>query len=110
MGLLSSEQVPLMGSPAHSLAEHLLTMLSYKAGERDMVILHDIIDIEWPNNTKVRIIHNRAGKNGPAAPVLAGPVFLKLKMKCNFYKKELINKSASVIFVLVRLIILSYNR
>ena len=55
MGLLSSEQVPLMGSPAHSLAEHLLTMLSYKAGERDMVILHDIIDIEWPNNTKVKI-------------------------------------------------------
>ena len=53
MGLLSSKQVPLMGSPAHSLAEHLLTILSYKDGERDMNILHNIIDIEWPNNKKV---------------------------------------------------------
>ena len=52
----------------------------------------------------------RAGGNGPAAPVLAGPVFLKVKMKFNFYKKQLINKSASVIFVLVRLIIFNYNR
>ena len=54
--------------------------------------------------------YNRAGGNGPAAPVLAGPVFLKVKMKFNFYKKQLMNKSASVIFVLFRLIILSYNR
>ena len=51
-----------------------------------------------------------AGRNGPAAPVLAGPVFLKVKMKFNFYKKEVSNKSAGVIFGLVRLIILSYNR
>ena len=28
----------------------------------------------------------RAGGNGPAAPVLAGPVFLKVKMKVYFYK------------------------
>ena len=55
------------------------------------------------------IISFRAGGNGPAAPVLAGPVFLKVKMKFNFYKKQVINKSASVIFGLVRLIILSYN-
>ena len=55
-------------------------------------------------------MHVRAGGNGPAAPVLAGPVFLKAKMKFNFYKKQLMNKSASVIFVLFRLIILSYNR
>ena len=53
MGLLSSEQVPMMGSPAHSLAEHLLGMLSYKDDERDMIILHNIIEIEWPNNTRV---------------------------------------------------------
>ena len=52
----------------------------------------------------------RAGGNGPAAPVLARPVFLKVKMKFNFYKKQLMNKSASMIFVLFRLIILSYNR
>ena len=51
----------------------------------------------------------RASGNGPAAPVLAGPVFLKVKMKFIFYKKQVINESASVIFRLVRLIILSYN-
>ena len=54
--------------------------------------------------------YGRAGGNGPAAPVLAGPVFLKVKMKFNFYKKQLMNKSASMIFVLFRLIVLSYNR
>ena len=55
MGLLSSAQVPLMGSPVHSLAEHLVTMLSYKAGERDMIVLQNIIDIDWPDGTKVKI-------------------------------------------------------
>jgi len=44
----------MMGSPAHCLAQHLLTMLSYRPGERDMIILHDIIDIEWPDNPKVK--------------------------------------------------------
>ena len=52
---------------------------------------------------------SRAGGNGLAAPVLTGPVFLKVKMKFNFYKKETMNKNASVIFRLVKLIILSYN-
>ena len=56
MGLLSSEQVPLMGSPTHCLAQHLLTMLSYRPGERDMIVLHDIIDIEWSDNTQVKRI------------------------------------------------------
>ena len=55
-------------------------------------------------------MHSRAGGNGPAAKVLAVPVFLKVKMKCNFLKKEVINNSASVIFGLVRLIILNQNR
>ena len=52
----------------------------------------------------------RASGIGAAAPVLAGPVFLKVKVKYHFYKKQTIYKSASVIFELVRLIILSYNR
>ena len=51
----------------------------------------------------------RASRNGPAALVLAGPVFLKVKIKFHFYNKQVINKSASVIFGLVRLIVLSYN-
>ena len=41
---------------------------------------------------------------------MAGPGFLQVKMKFNFYKKQVIDKSASEIFGLVRLIILSYNR
>ena len=47
----------------------------------------------------------RAGGNGPAAPVLAGPVFLNVKNRSpflqkaevHFYKKQVVKKSASVI-------------
>ena len=49
---------------------------------------------------------NRAGGIGPAAPVLAGPVFLKVKTKFHFCKRQVINKSASVILGLIKLIIL----
>ena len=48
-----------------------------------------------------------ASENGPAAPILAGPVLLKVKMKFSFYKKQVLNKSAGVIFRLLRLIIVS---
>ena len=41
----------------------------------------------------------RAGGNGLAAPVLAGPVFLQAKIKFRFYKKRVINKSFSVILL-----------
>ena len=51
-----------------------------------------------------------ASGSGPAAPVLAGSVFLKVKLNFNCYEKQVINKSASVIFGFVRLIILSYNK
>ena len=46
---------------------------------------------------------SRAGRNGLAAPVLAGSIFLKVKTELYFYKKQVINKSASVISGLVRL-------
>ena len=36
--------------------------------------------------------------------------FLKVKTKFHFCKRQVINKSASVILGLIRLIILSYNR
>ena len=52
----------------------------------------------------------RACRNGLAAPVLAGPVYLKVKIKFHFYRNRVISKSTSVIVGLVRLIILSYNR
>ena len=49
----------------------------------------------------------QASRNGPAAPVLAGPVFSKReKIKVHYYKKEVIKKSDIVIFGLVRLILL----
>ena len=50
----------------------------------------------------ILFIFYRAGGNGPAALVLAKPVFLKVIMNFHFYKKqvrnksEVINKSASV--------------
>ena len=47
---------------------------------------------------------------GPAGPVLAEPLLFKVKIKFHFCKKQVINRSASVIFRLVRLIILLYNR
>ena len=51
----------------------------------------------------------RAGGNGPATPVLAGPVFSHGKNKLSFLQK-VIHQSASMILELVRLIILSYIR
>ena len=47
---------------------------------------------------------------GPAGQVLAGPLLSKVKMKLHFCKKQAMNRSASMIFRLVRLIILLYNR
>ena len=52
---------------------------------------------------------NRAGGIGPAAPVLAGPVFSQGKSKIPFLQKASNKQSASVILGLIRLIILSYN-
>ena len=52
-----------------------------------------------------------AGGIGPAAPVLAGPVFLKAyKSKIPFLQKVSNKQSASVILGLIRLIIVSYHR
>ena len=52
----------------------------------------------------------RAGKNGPAAPVLARTSFSQgQKIKVNFDKKQAIKISTSVMFGLVGLILLGYN-
>ena len=50
----------------------------------------------------------KAGRNGPAAPVLALSVCLKVK-QIPFLQKQVIIKGANVIFGLVRLIVLSYS-
>ena len=47
---------------------------------------------------------------GPAAPVLAGPVFFQGKSKIPFLQKASNKHNASVILGLIKLIILSYNR
>ena len=47
----------------------------------------------------------RAGGISLAAPVLAGPVFSQGKDEIQFCKRQVINKSASVILGLIRLII-----
>ena len=52
----------------------------------------------------------RAGEIGPAAPVLAGPVFSQGKSNIPFLQKASNKQSASVIWGLIRLIILSCNR
>ena len=52
----------------------------------------------------------KAVADGPVDQVLAGPLFLKVKNKIPFYNKQVINKSARVIFGLVRLAILWCSR
>ena len=52
----------------------------------------------------------RAGGIGPAAPVLAGPVFSQGKSKIPFLQKASNKQNANMILGLSRLIILSYTR
>ena len=63
----------------------------------------DNVGMEDSRNTSLKIAVYRAGRNGLATLVLVGPVFLKVKIKLHFYKKQVVNKSASVIFGLVKL-------
>ena len=52
----------------------------------------------------------KAGINGPADPVLAEPVCLKVKINSIFTQKQIINEGANVIFGLVRLTVLNHSR
>ena len=45
----------------------------------------------------------------PVSPVLVRRLFLKAKYNFTFYKKQIINRSARVIFSLARLVMLYYN-
>ena len=47
---------------------------------------------------------------GPAGQVLARPLFLKAKIKFHFTKKQVVSKSARVIFGLARLVLLWYRK
>ena len=57
----------------------------------------------------INLLKYRVGGNSLATPVLAWPAFLKVKIKLHFYKNRVINKSASVTFGLITLIILSFG-
>ena len=66
-----------------------------------MLGLYEINDLILYRST---LYYGRASESGPAAPVLAGPVFLKVKVKFHFYKNQVINKSASVTLDLLDLV------
>ena len=61
-------------------------------------------------NKAISLALIRASGIGLAAPVLAGLVFLKVRIKFHFYKKYMENKCATMILGLIRLITLSYDR
>ena len=70
--------------------------------------------VSWANDSWVHLhiiiatIQGRQKRSGCSG--LARPVFCKVKMKFNFYKKQIFIKSAIVIFGLIRLIILDMAR
>ena len=51
--LLSDDPVDLAGTPMDALCSHLQQRLQYSPEERDAIFLHHIINIEWPDNSKV---------------------------------------------------------
>jgi hypothetical protein len=54
MGLFSNEPVNVQGTLLDTLANHLEKTMSFKQGERDLVVLQHKFVIEWENGTKVR--------------------------------------------------------
>jgi len=61
LGLLSDELIPKCGNPVDSLSFFLAKRLVYAPGERDIIIMHHEIGIQWPNGKnelrKVDFIH-----------------------------------------------------
>lgn len=52
MGLFSNEPVNVQGTLLDTLANHLEKTMSFKQGERDLVVLQHKFVIEWENGTK----------------------------------------------------------
>ena len=61
-------------------------------------------------NSRLALLYGIGVGAGPAGPVLAGPLLFEVKLKYHLCKNKVMNRSASVIFRLVRLIILLFNR
>lgn len=55
MGLLSTDLVNVQGTLLDTLASHLERTMSFKQGERALVILQHKFVIEWKNGKEVRI-------------------------------------------------------
>ncbi|XP_030856176.1 alpha-aminoadipic semialdehyde synthase, mitochondrial [Strongylocentrotus purpuratus] len=52
LGLLSDTVVTKQGSPLMTLSHHLSQKLSYGEGERDLVIMRNVIGVDWPDGTQ----------------------------------------------------------
>ena len=71
-------------------------------------ILYTHCTVEIQDNRHMCLLPiDRADGSSPAAPVLPGPVFLKVKVKFHFYKKQVKTRNTGVIFGLLRLTILN---
>ena len=71
--------------------------------------LSSLMSLAVPTTHREMGMLNVRSRDSATGPVLVGPLFLKVKLKFQFYKKQGIIKSASMNFGLVRLIVLRYN-
>ncbi|XP_074644875.1 alpha-aminoadipic semialdehyde synthase, mitochondrial-like [Tubulanus polymorphus] len=47
LGLISDDVIDKRGTPVETLAEHLNTLLAFGPGERDLVVMRNLIDFQW---------------------------------------------------------------
>lgn len=52
LGLMSDQVVEKFVSPLHTLSHHLSQKLSYSEGERDLVIMRNLIGVDWPDGSQ----------------------------------------------------------
>ncbi|KAH0559726.1 hypothetical protein GP486_003762 [Trichoglossum hirsutum] len=61
LGLLSSEQAIVKGSPLDTLTGQLEKLLTYQPGERDLIVLQHKFVVEWSDG-KTLYVHREGGK------------------------------------------------
>lgn len=49
LGIFSDEPIPLLGTFSDALTEVMQSKMAYQPHENDMILLHHIFGIEWPN-------------------------------------------------------------
>ncbi|XP_072178275.1 alpha-aminoadipic semialdehyde synthase, mitochondrial-like [Diadema setosum] len=54
LGLMSDQVVEKCRSPLLTLSHHLSQRLSYGEGERDLVIMRNVVGVEWPDGSKTQ--------------------------------------------------------